>query len=241
MERQWWRIGGLLGIAFPILFIIGIILPGEDPGLHAPIEEVRAYYTDHGDRYLVGGYLTGLGMVFAFIPFVATLAAVLGRAEGTAGLCTRLTILGGALFVAAGLVSNVGSALAMGAADPDLDAAALRTLLYIDAVTFSMMTLPMALMLLAVSFIIWRRAVVWRWLAVLGLVVAAAGVVSPLMVLDGGDEEGPLAALAFLIAFPGLGLWTLLAGLNLAMRRALPAAVEQQSIAGERRSLPSMS
>ncbi|MGH2601548.1 MAG: hypothetical protein ACRDJ9_19460, partial [Dehalococcoidia bacterium] len=61
MTSQWWRIGGLLGIAFPILFAISIIISsGDEPDLHAPIEEIRTYFTDHGDRYLIGGYIIGL-------------------------------------------------------------------------------------------------------------------------------------------------------------------------------------
>jgi hypothetical protein len=223
MTSQWWRIGGLLGIAFPILFAISIIMTGEEPDLHAPIEEIRTYFTDNGDRYLIGGYLIGLSLVFCFMPFVTSFGAVLGRVEGGAAFWSRLTVLGGVLFVALSAISNVGSALAMGARDPELDAATLRTLMYVESVTFSITTLPVALMLLSASVVIWRTGVVWRWLAVLGLVAALASLVSPLMVLDGGDEEGLFTALGFLVAYPGLGLWTLLVGVNLLRRHELPA------------------
>ncbi|MGH2585937.1 MAG: hypothetical protein ACRDJE_13580, partial [Dehalococcoidia bacterium] len=165
----------------------------------------------------------GLSLVFCFVPFVAGLGIVLSRAEGGAAFWSRLAVLGGVLFAAFVAISNVSSAIAMGARDPELDAATLRALMYIDTVTFSITPLPVALMLLAAGLVIWQTAVVWRWLAVLGLVVAVAGVLSPLMVLDGGNEEGVFAALMFFLAYPGLGLWTLLVGVNLLRLRALPA------------------
>jgi hypothetical protein len=243
MERQWWRIGGMLGIAFPILFLVVIFgVQGEEPALHAPIEEIREFYTDHGDRYLVGGYLFGLGLVLLFLPFVTSLSALLGRVEGAPAVCSRLVLVGGVLFVAALLITNVGSALAMGAGDPEVDTAAVRTLAYVETVTFSVTTLPVALMLLSASAVIWRTAVVWRWLALLGLVAALAGVVSPLMVLDGGDEEGPFGALMFLVAFPGMLLWTLLVGVNMVRRRELPGETAgERSMLADRQPLPSTS
>lgn len=63
---QWWRLGGILGIGFIILFFVGgFALQGESPSYDDPITEVREYFTEDGDQYLIGDYILGLGFVFS--------------------------------------------------------------------------------------------------------------------------------------------------------------------------------
>ena len=79
---QWWRLGGILGIASVALIFIGFGVTGTDLDFDDPIEEIRTYFTDDSTQYLVGDYLIGLGFVLLFLPFVVILRGLLGLVEG---------------------------------------------------------------------------------------------------------------------------------------------------------------
>jgi hypothetical protein len=224
LVKQWWRLGGVLGIGYVILFIVGIVgIQGESPMLHDSMGEIRQYFGEDGQQYLVGDYLVGLGFILFFLPFLAILRAFLGHAEGPPALLSRIALLGGLTLV---LLGGAGSAswgaLALGAADdPEVDDAAIRTLMYMNSYTFAVMPAAVALMLLPASAVIWRTAAVWRWLAILGFVIALAGIVGAAWPID-GDDEGPLAVLGW-VALLGMTLWVLLVSIAMIMRQYLPA------------------
>jgi hypothetical protein len=115
--NQWWRIGGLLGIGFVVLFLIGgIALQGETPTYDDPIDEIRAYWEDEGDTYLLGDYLIGLAFLFGWIPLIVSLRALLGRAEGGPQLWSRVAFVGGVITLVFGAIAGLADgALAFGA------------------------------------------------------------------------------------------------------------------------------
>jgi hypothetical protein len=224
LVRQWWRLGGLLGIGYVIIFLIAIVaIQGETPMLHDSIDEIRQYFGEDGQQYLIGDYLAGLGFILFFLPFVAILRAFLGYAEGPPAVLSRIALVGGlTAIVLGGAGAFSWGALALGAADdPEVDDAAIRTLMYMSSYSFALLPLAGALFLLPASAVIWRTAVVWRWLALLGLLVAVVGIVGSAWPID-GDDEGPLAVLGF-VALIGLNLWVLLTSIAMVMKRELPA------------------
>src|ERR1044071_3171065 len=96
LMRQWWRLGGVLGIGYVVMFIVGIIvIQGESPMLHDSMEEIREYFGEDGQQYLVGDYIAGLGFILFFLPFLVILRAFLGHAEGSPALLSRLALVGG--------------------------------------------------------------------------------------------------------------------------------------------------
>src|SRR3972149_8157913 len=99
---KWWRVGGVAGILFLIMFIVGIVVRGEPPTFDDPVDEIRDWFTDNGEQYLIGDYLTTLAFVFFFLPFLASLRGLLASAEGGPAGWSRVTFAGGITFLGFG-------------------------------------------------------------------------------------------------------------------------------------------
>ena len=220
---QWWRVGGVAGIIFLALFIVGIALQGDMPSHEEPTSQIREWFADNGKQYLVGDYLIGLGVVLFFLPFLSALRSLLGVAEGGPAVWSRVALIAGTIFAALGAAQGFFfGALAYGfGVVGQGDDATVRTLMYLQFYAFSSFTLIVAPLALASSLIIWRTGVLWRWLALLGLVVGILAIIAPLAVLD-ADPEGALAGIGF-IGMLVAGLWVLLVSAAMVMKRSLPA------------------
>ena len=76
---QWWRIGGICGIVLVVLFVVGaIVLQGDTPTYDQSAAEIREFWADDGQRYLIGDYLIGIGFVIFFLAFLSALRGLLG-------------------------------------------------------------------------------------------------------------------------------------------------------------------
>jgi hypothetical protein len=223
--RRWWRLAGLCGLGWFVLFAVGaIVLQGEPPAYDASLAEVRQFFTDHGTRFLVGDYIAGLGFLLFFLPFVVGLRSLLGAVEGGPQIGSRLVLVGGLATVLVGDTATVfQDALALGAGNPELQDTTVRAFLYANAAAIAAIGLPAALFTFAAAAVIWTTAVLWRWLAVVGAlagVLLAVGAAFPL----GGDPTGPLWAIRF-VGFIGLAVFVVAASIGM-LRRTDQAAVE---------------
>jgi hypothetical protein len=218
--QQWWRLGGVLGIAFIVLFIIGgFILQGESPTYNDPIAEIRAYWEDDGQTYLIGDYLIGLAIVLFFLPFLVCLRTLLGRAEGEPQIWSRVCFAGGLLIIAfSAAAAAAWSALAFGA--ENLDDESLLTLMYLDVGAWNAFPYAIGAFVGAASIVMIQTGVLWRWLGYLGLVVAIAALITPLGILD-EDPEDIFDTLG-IIPFLGLAIWLLLTSIGMLMIKAEP-------------------
>jgi hypothetical protein len=198
---RWKRATGAFGLAWIVLFAIGgIALQGQPPAYDAPIAETRDFFADHGGRYLWGDYIAGLGFVLCLLPFVVGLRSVLGAAEGSPEIASRLVLVGGIATVVVGDAATAFlDALALGNAPAELPDSTIRLLLQLDAVAIAAIGLPMALTALAAASVIWRTDVLPRWLAPLAALSGALHIVGATFVAA-GDPDGPL----FFIRFAGL-------------------------------------
>jgi hypothetical protein len=199
LPGRWWRLAGLCGLGWFALFVVGaIILQGEPPAYDTSLAEVRRFFTDHHTHFLVGDYLAGLAFVLLFLPFVAGFRSLLGAAEGPPQIASPLVLVGGLATVLLGDTATVfQDTLALGAANPQFLDTTVRALLYANAAAIAAIGLPAALFTFAASVVIWTTAVLWRWLAVLGLfagVLLAVGAAFPLA----HDPTGPLWTVRFL-------------------------------------------
>jgi hypothetical protein len=94
------RWAALAGVAYIILFVVGVILIYSDtPDSDSSPAKVISYYSDggHRDRISVGWILVGLG-VFFFLWFLSALRQVVRRLEGDDGFLTGLTTIGGGIY-----------------------------------------------------------------------------------------------------------------------------------------------
>ncbi len=107
-------------------------------------------------------------------------------------------LVGGLATVLVGDTATVfQDTLALGAANPELQDTTVRAFLYANASAIAAIGLPAALFTFAASAVIWTTAVLWRWLAIVGLlagVLLAIGTAFPIA----GDPTGPLWIIRFL-------------------------------------------
>jgi hypothetical protein len=228
-ERQWWRIGGALGIAFTVVFLINIFISGEPPSRDDSIEEIRQYFTDDGDLYLITDYIGGLAFFVFFLPYLVTLRWVLGPSEGSPPIWSWLTVIGGVLMVAFGGAATVfWGALANGVAEhPEIDDSSIRLLMELDLYAFTLWGYTMALFTGAASIVILRYGGLWRWLGIVGLIAAVLNLISVAWPID-GDDEGAIAIFGF-IGAPLTLLFVLGSSINMLMMKEEPGPSEGAS------------
>jgi hypothetical protein len=220
--NQWWRIGGLLGVGFVILFLIGgIAFQGETPTYDDPIDEIRAYWEDDGNTYLLGDYLIGLAFLFGWIPLIVSLRALLGRAEGGPQLWSRVAFVGGVITLVFGAIAGLADgALAFGA--ENIDDGSMQALMYVSLYGFTNLAFAAGLFMLAASLVIWQTGALWRWTGILGAIAGFLAVISPLGILD--DSSDDIFDILGFFGFIGLALWLLAISVCMLLRQEEPVA-----------------
>lgn len=212
-----WRVGGVLGIAFLVMFAIGAIISGAVPEYDDDIADIRAFFEEDGDRFLLGDWFIAVALVVIFLPFAATVRTVLGKADSS-GIWARTAFIGAIAFVALG----GGTRLAWGTlaltGTEGLDDSTVRALMYADAYAFAAVPFGSGLFIAATSVVILQTAVFWRWLGIVGLVIALLGILGGLWVVD-GDRESVLGVLGIL-SFPLTGLWILAISVLMLLRKS---------------------
>ena len=202
------RLGGFLGIGFIVLFILCIIFQGDTPMSNDTADEIRSFYVDNQEQYLIADFVTGIALVFLFLPFAACLQSVIARAEGEPGICSRLVLAGAIITLAIGGSASIGQgALAMGATDEAIDDSGLKLLAYGADYGFAAIGFGFALTAISASIVMAGTGVVAKWVGYLGFVAAVLNIIGPAWVID-GDPESALGAIG-IIGFLAFGIWVL--------------------------------
>ena len=208
------RMGGIFGVAFTILFIIGgPVLTGDPPTINDDVQDIRSYWVDDGDRYLVGDFLFGIAVVLFFVPFVAAVRGILGSADRSGGMWSRTFVLGALVAV---ILGGAGAAASAGLAISGAEGLDDSTMLFATragAYSSSGLGLGFALMLIGAAVVIAQSGVLWRWLALLAALAAVACVVGGLWVPD-GDQEGAFAVIG-LVGLIASQVWVLAVSIQL--------------------------
>jgi len=221
---KWWRVGGAAGILFIVMFIAGIAVTGDSPTLDNSTDEIRNWYTDNGDQFLVGSYIIGLAFAFFFFPFLAGLRSLLAAAEGGPRMWSSVAFAGGLAFLIFGAIGSffwATLAYSFGVVEQG-DDVPIRTLMHLDLVGTATFPMPLIALVVGTSLVSLRTGVLWRWLSVLALVVVVFVVINGANTLT-SDTDGALGGIGF-IAFPAAALWVLLASINMVLKREAPAA-----------------
>ena len=201
MVGSWWRLGGMLGIAFVVVWLLKMVGTGVTPPYDDPIGEIREYWEDDGRRYLVVQYVGLLTMVIFLLPYIVALTTLLGRAEKGAHLWSNVSLAGGVCFVAITIsINSIWTALALGADAISDDG--MRTLMYLDAAAFYIGVLPFAVFVAAGSLVIVATGAMRKWLGYVGLADGIALFAAPLVVLE-DHSESPLGLFYFLALVVG--------------------------------------
>jgi len=222
---KWWRVGGVFGILFVIMFIVGISIQGEAPTFDEPVDEIRDWFADNGEQYLVGDYLITLGFIFFFLPFLASLRGLLASAEGGPAVWSRVAFAGGLIFLIFGAVASLfwGTlAYSFGVVEEG-EEGTIKTLMYLDQVGFTGAFMAVIPLVLGASLVTLRTGVLWRWLPLLGLVAIVFVVIFGANNLS-SDSEGALGGIGF-IGLTGFAIWILLVSINMILKREAPAPI----------------
>ena len=101
------RWAGLGGVAYVVLFIVGVILAvgGGQPDNDSAPDVISAYYKDSGHRDRIGvGWILVVLAIFFFLWFLSSLRQTLRRLDGDGFLATLATI-GGTIYAALALAA----------------------------------------------------------------------------------------------------------------------------------------
>lgn len=199
---NWIRWGGIDGLIWGVMFVIGaIIIQGEPPMRDDSIETIREYFTSDADAYLIGDYILTIAFVFFFLPYVVALGWLLIRAEGTPPIWSTMAIAGGFGVLVVGAAQQfLWGALALGLENnPELDDAMIRYVMDASSYAFNTWSFFAGLFLGSAGFVILRTGALWRWLGGIGMLAAVLLVIGAAWPID-GDEEGALG----IVGFPGI-------------------------------------
>jgi len=208
--EQWWKTGGLCGVLFIVLFIVGFVMQGGGPSPDDSPAEIKQWFLDNDSKYMIGDIIFAIAFVFFFLPYVGMLSTFLARKETDgAGWPRVVQGYGTAMLAVGAATAGIQGALAYDAAnfaDDGLLKFAVDVTYYVNNLAFSMIAAGMAF---TIAIGILRTGVFAKWLGFLGLAVAVLSVIGSFTVFS----DDPMGALG------GIGLLALLgfAFFNLAM------------------------
>ena len=199
------RTAAIGGLAFTMLYLVHRLLQGNGPD-GSSAAAVAAYQVAHRGALLASEVAVALALL-PFIAFLAGLVPVIWRA-GQEPLAVAVGISGG-VFVAMGFVSNAAETALIWVADANQPAAvlALNQLQGRTPIVWIITALVAAL-----SLVIWRTGLAWRWLGVTGLGAAAVFLLGSVFSVLGPTPEGgsSLVGVGLFIAWMlalSLSLW----------------------------------
>lgn len=201
------RLLPLSGVVAVVLILAGFAAAGNTPKGTSSVAKVVAFYSKHSSAQTTSGVLLSLGALL-FLVFSASFAARVRSVPGANALC----LLGAGVLVV-GLTTYAGLSIAMADVVGHIQGTALQALNVLngDAVFVFLITIGTSAFLLGAAAAIYATTVLPRWLCWWAVVFAVVGVV-PSHVLGGTlDHIG-------LLAFAGLGIWTLVVGTLLTAR-----------------------
>jgi hypothetical protein len=173
------RVAWAAGIAFVILLLVGIFLPGAPPKYSDSAGRILSYIVDNSRALRVATYLAGLQDLL-FLVFLAGLCKMIRRAYGAGGWASSLALGGGVFGLS---VASIGSAvLGTLALDPTGASGAVRFFYILSGVCTGMWMFGFTALALAVAATALQTALLPDWLGWFSAVIAVAGLAGALIV-----------------------------------------------------------
>jgi hypothetical protein len=201
-ERRWERLGAQAGIAFIVLVMIGIFLPGKPPDQNASGATLIKFIADHRDalRWSVG--IFSVSTVCALF-FFATLRARLSEAEGGHNELATAAVVGGVFLVLANMMGGAFWAVSFVREGNPLSASTVRWMWDANNVAGMFGNVGLAVVLGSVAAVVLSTGLLPRWVGWLSTVVAAACVVSLFGMVSPTGAFGPGGSIQLLTTFAG--------------------------------------
>jgi hypothetical protein len=193
------RYAPLAGVVFVVLIVIAAIIGGETPDVDDSTVSVVEWWRDNDTSQLWANAIAGWSTIF-LVWFAGSLRATLRRAEGEPG---RLSVVsfGGALLIAAGLLSFAGFGFAAADVADEVPAVAptvVQTLSVLSTDFFMLVAGGTGLFMIATGVAVVRFGGLPSWMGYVAVVIGILGIT-------------PIGFFAFLAT----GLWILIASVLL--------------------------
>ena len=196
------RWGLLTGVAFAVVVVISSLIGGSPPMASDSDQKIVDHLVDNQDALKIGAYLGGLGGVL-FLWFLGSLYGRLRTAEGATGRLSRVAMMAGVTTTATAFAAN---ALASSATlRPNPGAYRVANQLY------GYTTFAIAVLVAAVSVVIWSTGLLPKWFGYAGEVLAVLLFVGAAVV----STESDAIATVGLIAFIAFAVWIVALSLGL--------------------------
>ncbi|WP_427890410.1 DUF4386 family protein [Kribbella sp. GL6] len=168
-ERHELRWGGLAGLAFVVLAILGRFLPGNPPTVGDSNSTISSWVSDHRTTILFSSLLwaAAAGLVIWFaVAFAEAMRERAERSDVHLALMAGAVLVGGAIFVNAGMQAALASGIR------GRDAAITMSMFQLSALTTTLIGFAAALPLAAAGIGVLRTHVMPDWLGYLSLLAA---------------------------------------------------------------------
>lgn len=220
-ERHEMRWGGVAGLGFVVLALIGQFLPGRWPAVDSASGEITAFVTDNRSTLLTSALLFGAAAALVVWFAAAFAEAIHERAERSVlylAIIAGAVLVGGAMFFNATLLA--GTAYGVETRSAELTV----TLFGISAVTNSMIGFMAALPLVAGGIGVLRTHVMPDWIGYLAMLAAVLSIAGAFGVFFSDGAMVPGGVTMAMVPLLASSLFVLCAGLFL-VREHLPEVV----------------
>ena len=189
----------LSGAASVLLIFVSFLIAGEPPDVDALPDDLLSYYDD--DSLQIAAALLGLGS-FIFLLFSAAIATALrGPRDRDAGTAAAKVSFAGGIVFTVGLTIFAGLAFTAAEVADEVGVGTLQTLNALEMNMFFTVAVGTAAFLLGTGVGALKTGLLPRWLAWVAIVLGVLAITP-----------------AGFAAFLGLGIWTVVASVMLAMR-----------------------
>jgi hypothetical protein len=189
----------LSGAVSVLLIFVSFLVAGEPPDVDALPDDLLSYYDD--DSLQIAAALLALGSFF-FLLFSAAIATALrGPRDRDAGTAAGKVSFAGGIVFTVGLTVFAGLAFTAGEVADEVNVGTLQTLNALEMNMFFTVAVGTAAFLLGTGAGALKIGLLPRWLAWVAIVLGVLAITP-----------------AGFAAFLGLGIWTLVASVMLAMR-----------------------
>jgi len=188
----------LSGVAAVLLTVVAFIVVGEPPDIDAQANELVSYY-ENDSELQIGSGLLALAAFF-FLLFSTTLASLLRDLRNAPSTAVNLSLGGGIVF-AVGMTIFAGLSFTAGEVAGDVGEETLRLLNGLEMNMFFTVAIGTAAFLLGTGVGALKTGLLPNWLAWIAIVLGVLAIT-------------PVGFASFV----GLGIWTLIVGVMLAMR-----------------------
>ena len=189
----------LSGVLSVLIIIAAFIVGGETPEADDSLAEVVSYYHDHDTALEIASGLLAVGGFF-FLVFTAAIGLTLRRVQDELKASTILSVAGGIVFVV-GVTLFAGFNFVAAETVGDVAPIATQSFSALNADMFFTVAVGTAAFLIGTGIGVLKSGALPKWLAWAAIVIGIVAITP-----------------AGFFGFLGLGVWTVVASIMLAMR-----------------------